>query len=311
MKKINIKFIAESAIIAALYVALTWLLAPISYGAIQFRVSEVLVLLVVLNPKFALALILGCFISNTTSSLGWYDMVFGTLATTLAIIPMCFIRKMPIAAIFPVITNGIIVSIELGIAFEQWGYFYGYNVLTVSLGEAVVLYLLGIPLMSALVKNDKICELMELDKDKSIKLDFLNGYSILAWVLFVLSIILFIAYPMYFIESEEGTTNYSMLEFTKNGFWWLVFVPFTALVYSLVSTLLKEKARLIVEIILVIAIIGLHITLGVLDNNCFKNFYYYLYFLFPSLMMIIGLSMYRNELITKNINSSEKEINEE
>ena len=118
MKKLNIKFIAESAIIAALYVALTWLLAPISYGAIQFRISEVLILLVVLNPKFSFALILDCFIANTTSSLWWYDMLFGTLATTLAIIPMCFIRKMPIAAIFPVIFNGFIVSIELGLALD-------------------------------------------------------------------------------------------------------------------------------------------------------------------------------------------------
>ena len=51
MRKIDIRFIASSAIIAALYVALTWVLAPISYGAIQFRISEVLLLLVFFNPK--------------------------------------------------------------------------------------------------------------------------------------------------------------------------------------------------------------------------------------------------------------------
>ena len=69
-KSIDIKFIAESAIIAALYAALTWLFAPISYGPVQFRISEVLVLLVVLNPKYAISLIIGCFVANTTSSLG-------------------------------------------------------------------------------------------------------------------------------------------------------------------------------------------------------------------------------------------------
>ena len=47
MKNNNIKLIAESAIIAALYAALTWIFAPISYGPIQFRISEILVLLVV------------------------------------------------------------------------------------------------------------------------------------------------------------------------------------------------------------------------------------------------------------------------
>ena len=153
MKKISVKFIAESAIIAALYVVTTWLLAPISYGPIQFRISEVLMLLVVLNPKFSFALILGCFISNTTSSLGWYDMVFGTLATIIAIIPMFFIRKMPIAAIFPVISNAFIVSLELGIAFNLWNEAFWYNVFTIALGEAVVLYLLGIPLTCAIAKN--------------------------------------------------------------------------------------------------------------------------------------------------------------
>ena len=66
MKKFNVRFIAESAIIAGLYVALTWLLAPISYGAVQFRISEFLILLVVLNPKYAYALVIGCFIANTT-----------------------------------------------------------------------------------------------------------------------------------------------------------------------------------------------------------------------------------------------------
>ena len=83
MRKIDIRFIATSAIVAALYVALTWLLAPISYGSIQFRISEILILLVFFNPKYALPIVLGTFISNTTSSLGWYDMVFGTAATLL------------------------------------------------------------------------------------------------------------------------------------------------------------------------------------------------------------------------------------
>lgn len=95
-------------------------------------------LLVVLNPKFSFALILGCFISNTTSSLGWYDMVFGTLATIIAITPMCFIRKMPIAAIFPVISNAFIVSLELGIAFNLWNESFWYNVFTIALGFFVL-----------------------------------------------------------------------------------------------------------------------------------------------------------------------------
>ena len=194
-KNIDIKFIAESAIIAALYAALTWLFAPISYGPIQFRISEVLVLLVVLNPKYAISLIIGCFVANTTSSLGWYDMVFGTLATTLAIIPMIFVRKMPIAALFPVVSNAFIVSFELGLAFELWGAGFWYNVWTVGLGELVVLFLLGIPVMTLLAKNEAVSNVMSLDSSKACDLK-INSQQIISITLAVLGIILFIAYPM-------------------------------------------------------------------------------------------------------------------
>ena len=172
MKKISIKLICESAIIAALYAVLTWILAPISYGAIQFRLSEVLILIAVFNPKFIPALIIGCFIANTTSSLGWYDMLFGTLATTIALIPMIFIKKIDIsslmkliiASILPVISNAFIVSIELGIAFDMFQpVVFWYNVLTVGFGEAVVLYLVGVPLFIGLSKNDAIVTLLEFD----------------------------------------------------------------------------------------------------------------------------------------------------
>lgn len=312
MKKINVKFIAESAIIAALYAAITWLLAPISYGPIQFRISEVLVLLVVLNPKYSFALIIGCFISNTTSSLGWYDMVFGTLATTLAIIPMCFIRKMPIAAIFPVISNGFIVSLELGLAFGLWNEAFWYDVFTVALGEAVVLYLLGIPLMSAITKNEALCGYMELDKDKALSINFLNGYSILAVCHTVLSIILYFAYPMYSIttleEENEVTINYTMFELTKGGAYWLITSTILGLSYGLISIFLKNKPKLVLGLIIAILFIPLHIALGILFKNSLTSFYYYLYFIFPIFMILLSVSTYRNSII--NIESKKEALAE-
>lgn len=307
MNKINIKLIAESAIVAALYVALTWLFAPISYGPVQFRISEVLVLLVVLNPKFSVALIIGCFVSNITSSLGWYDMLFGTLATTIAIIPMCFIRKMPIAAIFPVISNAFIVSLELGIAFELWGVAYWYDVFTVGLGEAIVLYLLGVPLMSAIVKNEKLCELMELDKENSLPIDFLNGYSILAVILFVLSIILYVAYPMYFITEGEITTNYSMFELTKNGAYWLIASLVLGLGYALSAILTKGKIKLGLGLLIAVLVITLQVLLGVFYQQSFKSFYYYLYFLFPVLFIILSISAFKNESLEATPTNNEIE----
>lgn len=306
MKKISIKFIAESAIIAALYVVTTWLLAPISYGAIQFRISEVLMLLVVLNPKFSFALILGCFISNTTSSLGWYDMVFGTLATIIAIIPMCFIRKMPIAAIFPVLSNAFIVSLELGIAFNLWNIAYWYNVFTIALGEAVVLYLLGIPLTSAISKNESLCLLMELDKNKAISIHFLNGYGILAIGFFVLNIILYFAYPMYSISKDEITTNYTMFFLTRNGAYWLILTIGLGLGYLAITIFLKNKIRLILGITISILSSLLQIILGIIFKDALTSFYYYLYFLSPIFSIILSLFTYRN---TKTNNEPKEEAN--
>ena len=306
MKKISVKFIAESAIIAALYVVTTWLLAPISYGAIQFRISEVLMLLVVLNPKFSFALTLGCFIANTTSSLGWYDMVFGTLATVIAIIPMCFIRKMPIAAIFPVLSHAFIVSLELGIAFNLWNEAYWYNVFTIALGEAVVLYLLGIPLTSAISKNESLCLLMELDKNKAISIHFLNGYGILAIGFFVLNIILYFAYPMYSISKDEITTNYTMFFLTRNGAYWLILAIGLGLGYLAITIFLKNKIRLILGITISILSSLLQIILGIIFKDALTSFYYYLYFLSPIFSIILSLFTYRN---TKTNNEPKEEAN--
>lgn len=244
MKNNNIKFIAESAIIAALYAALTWIFAPISYGPIQFRISEILVLLVVLNPKYAVSLILGCFIANTTSSLGWYDMLFGTLATTLAIIPMIYVRKMPIAALFPVISNAIIVPIELGFAFDMWGVGFWYNVWTVGLGEFVVLYFLAIPVMSVISKNEALVSTMELDSSKSLDLH-VKTKEVLAIILSILGIILFIAYPMYAVKSaDEEIISFSMLSIAKSSYWlWIMLglVIIYSLAYIFIHNIILKK----------------------------------------------------------------------
>lgn len=69
------------ALFAAVYVALTLLVAPVSYGIIQLRISEVLNHLLVYNKKYILALGLGVFIANFWSPFFLYDIIFGTLAT--------------------------------------------------------------------------------------------------------------------------------------------------------------------------------------------------------------------------------------
>ena len=135
MKKINVKFIAESAIIAALYAALTWLLAPISYGPIQFRFSEIMVLLCFFNKKHSIGLTLGCLLANLFSPTAVLDVPFGTIATLIACVGIMFSKQLAVAALFPVISNAFIIAWELSFFGEP----YWMSALTVGLGELGVM----------------------------------------------------------------------------------------------------------------------------------------------------------------------------
>ena len=78
------KKIANGALIAALYAVLTVVLAPISYGSIQFRVSEALTLLPFYLPEAMPGLFFGCVIANFFGGFGLIDMIVGSIATLLA-----------------------------------------------------------------------------------------------------------------------------------------------------------------------------------------------------------------------------------
>ncbi|KRN95183.1 QueT transporter family protein [Pediococcus stilesii] len=82
MKKLNRK-IASSAIIAALYVVITLLMAPLSFGVIQLRLSELFNHLAAFNRRYILAVTMGVLIVNIFSPLGPIDMLFGTLGTLI------------------------------------------------------------------------------------------------------------------------------------------------------------------------------------------------------------------------------------
>ena len=137
------------SLVAALYVALTLALSWISYGEIQFRIAEILVLLCFFRKDYAISMIIGCAIANTFSTLGPIDIVMGTIATSFAVICVMFSKNLLVAGIFPVIFNAIIVGIELSIVFKTP---FWLNALTVGLGEFVVI-LIGIFTFHLLKKN--------------------------------------------------------------------------------------------------------------------------------------------------------------
>lgn len=148
--ELSTKNIVTIGLVAAIYAVLTVVLAPLSYGPIQFRISEVLNLLAFVNPVFAPGIVLGCFIANLFSPLGMIDVVFGTTATLISVIMIVRSKKLWVASLWPVICNGLIIGAELQYAFQVP---FLIGAFQVALGEFVVVTLLGVPLFATLLKN--------------------------------------------------------------------------------------------------------------------------------------------------------------
>ena len=142
MKKTT-RTLVRVAFFAALYATLTLVLPALSYGIIQFRISESLVLLPLLFPESIWGLTIGCFIANIP--MGLMDMVLGSLATLLACIFSRLLKK-PYFAIFPpIVFNALIIPI-IFLSVPDITTPYLYNVMTISLSELVAMLSLSLPL---------------------------------------------------------------------------------------------------------------------------------------------------------------------
>lgn len=165
MKNTNVKELARIGIVAGLYVVLTVALSSLSYGGVQFRVAEMLTLLCFYKKEYCVALSLGCFISNMFSPMP-VDMLIGTFATVVAVIPMYLIGKnatenrkikMIIASLFPVVSNGIIVGLELKI-FVSLPLFL--SMAQVAFGEFVCVTILGVLTFGLLEENKQFMKVI-------------------------------------------------------------------------------------------------------------------------------------------------------
>ncbi len=163
--KITTKKIVFGAMVAAVYAALTMLLAPISYGPLQFRVSEALCILPWFFPWSSWGLFFGCVIANLISAAGPLDVIFGSLATLGAALCTAFIGRKnkdslgrQIAGCFmPVIWNAVIVGAVLawtGSAnHDAFVMSWAIIGLEVGVGELAVMYVIGLPLIRLLPRT--------------------------------------------------------------------------------------------------------------------------------------------------------------
>ena len=163
------KRLCRAGIIAALYVVLTYVFAPLAFGPLQIRPAEALCLLVLMYPEAIPALYVGCMLSNLTSPYVLFDVFLGSLATLLGALGTFAMGKMIkntplkifLGGLFPIFTNAVIIPLIIvflcggseGYA-SMWTAYFTYAG-SIALTETVWVYLLGTPIVLMIEKVTK------------------------------------------------------------------------------------------------------------------------------------------------------------
>ena len=306
MKELKLKDFAEMSIVAAIYVVLTLALTPLSYGDVQFRLSEALMLLVLYKRRYAISMIVGCLVANLFSPVGWVDILFGTLATAVACLPMLFIKNMEISSLFPSVSNGLIVGLELAIVYDLP---IAFTMLTVFLGEFVVVSLIGIPLFRSFEKNEGFMK--AIDAEPLPSRFKINPYVSLNLAIFFISIVCYVKLSLNEVTIDDNTTYYTLFYNLRHGDYIISISLLIIGVLSLiVSIFFNNLLGLIFDIILDLAFIIMFILVNVLYKESIQSTFY-LYLLVPGFM--IGLTALRYlwyKKSTEILNYEDKTIDE-
>lgn len=158
IKKLTPIQLVKIATVAAIYVVITMAIAPIGYGPVQFRISEILNLIVFFNPMYGISLVLGCAFANLYSPLGIYDVVFGTLSTLLSVIFIAKSKNLFRASLWPSLFIPIIVGLEL---YILQGLPFIAMALSILLSEFIIMTIIGYPVFKVLSKNHKFIALLK------------------------------------------------------------------------------------------------------------------------------------------------------
>ena len=152
--KRSVAWLAQGAMIAAVYVVLTLVFAPISFREVQVRISEAMTILPLFTPAAVPGLAVGCVLGNLFFGAPLPDVIFGSLATLIGAIGTRLLRnRKPILGVLPpIISNTLIVPLVLR---------YAYDItlpipvlmLSVCAGELLSCGVLGLGLYSVLARH--------------------------------------------------------------------------------------------------------------------------------------------------------------
>lgn len=157
-------FYLKNAMIASIYVVLLYVFQFLSFEFVQFRIAELLLVLVIFNSKSFYGITIGTFVGNMLfSPYGFVDAVVGTIATIITLLFMIFLkRQLLLALLMPGIVNGIIIGLML---------VYFSDITTISafliafswifIGQTVVLFVIGYPFYKLLKEKPSFQELIQ------------------------------------------------------------------------------------------------------------------------------------------------------
>ena len=159
MKRNSTIYLTRGAMIAALYVAVTWLCSVLglSSGVIQFRISEAMCILPVFLPEAVPALFIGCAISNLIAGGIIWDIIFGSLATLIGAVGARLLKNTPkkfawLCTVPTIVSNTVIVPFVLIYAYGASDA-YLFIAFTVFVGELVCAGIGGTALYCLFIKN--------------------------------------------------------------------------------------------------------------------------------------------------------------
>lgn len=143
--------IVYGAVIAAVYVALTVLFAPISFGPVQFRISEALCVLPFFTPAAVPGVFAGCLLSNLLCGASPLDVVFGSLATLIGAAGSLYVGRKSkwLVCVPPIVSNTIIIPWVLRYAYGSSD-LIPVAMVTVGIGEILAIGVLGNLLLAVL-----------------------------------------------------------------------------------------------------------------------------------------------------------------